>query len=313
MEVRLVGMKFLEKLGIEDVRSLKGFHNKVYEGLHKGAKIIVRDSVRRTEEALKEEMRVLDCIRSHVPIGEPYPIGGVSVVSYRGHVYAFFKKVDALAWHETTLTDTVHYNAGRALATLHASMRKIKGVRRAAYEKHPDLQLLQSTDAITNTELRRTLSELDTFGKDEKEYGLIHGDYLFSNLLYRDSDVTIIDFDDMEYGYYLYDIAVYLFYLFLGGAPSQIDIHANREVFKHFIQGYQSVNETIRLDFNKIQPLFRLRQLKLLATIKHTIGPSDYGPWQEAYIDLCEKQFEKHKPFLDVDFQAMHDMIKIRG
>ena len=58
--------------------------------------------------------------------------------------------------------------------------------------------------------LRRELTE---FGAAPHEYGLIHADLLFENVLVGEDGVRVIDFDDCGYGWYLFDLVTSLFFL----------------------------------------------------------------------------------------------------
>jgi Ser/Thr protein kinase RdoA (MazF antagonist) len=99
---------------------------------------------------------------------------------------------------------------------------------------------------------------------------------------------------------------VYLFYLLLGGDPSNIDVEPNIDVFNSFIAGYRSVNQVNILDFKKIQTLFRLRQLKLYATIS-AIPLEKQGEWQKNYIKLMEDQISHRAPFTTINYELLYN------
>jgi Ser/Thr protein kinase RdoA (MazF antagonist) len=56
----------------------------------------------------------------------------------------------------------------------------------------------------------RIRGALDRYGRDAATYGVIHADLHASNLLVDGEQLTVIDFDDTAFGWYLYDIAVAL-------------------------------------------------------------------------------------------------------
>ena len=58
--------------------------------------------------------------------------------------------------------------------------------------------------------IRQDLAKLD---KNEKSFGLIHGDLHFGNCKFHYSTIQVLDFDDCAWGYYLYDLAITLYYL----------------------------------------------------------------------------------------------------
>ncbi|MFW5894375.1 MAG: phosphotransferase enzyme family protein [Bacillota bacterium] len=298
---------YLRSLNIHSLKLLNGFHNRVYEGVYDNRPIVIRVSERRCRKAIEEEVRVLNHIKKKVSVGEPWRVGGNTVHTHQDKTLAFFKKAEGLNWHQVTMDASTHFHAGKTLGMLHKTMQELSDVKRESYYEHPDLKLLQGVNPVYDKVLENLLGNLESHRETPRTYGLIHGDYLFSNLLYRKDGLTVIDFDDMEYGYYLYDIAVYLFYLLLGGDPSSIDLEPNKEVFRHFMRGYRETFPTAQLDFTMIQSLFRLRQLKLLATIKRTMAPSNLGPWQKAYIALCDEQFHHDQAFVGIDYQSLYE------
>ncbi len=300
---------YLTSLGLSNIKPLNGFHNHVFEAVDQHTPVIVRVSDRREQADIEAEIDLLLNIKTNVHVSKPHKINHHFVHQHKAYVVACFKKEKGKNWHETTLTNQTHYNVGRELGLLHLALQGRKGVKRERYDKHPDIQLVSSLESHFQNELKRVLNDLDALNKTSRSYGLIHGDFLFSNMLYEEDKITIIDFDDIEHNFYMYDIAVYLFYLLLGGDPSNMDIDANIDVFNHFMKGYLSVNQQTALDFNHIDLFFRLRQLKLLATIKTKMDEARYRPWQKAYIALIERQVKENQPFIDIPYQKLYQAL----
>lgn len=232
---------------------------------------------------------------------EPYLIDGKSMIEYQDKILSFYYFVDGKMWHELEHTDAIIYQAGENLARIHLQSEKEDSkYQRKTFENHPDLSLYlnhyKNDPAFLNS-YHDTLSEIHSVPKNPTTYGLNHGDYLYSNIIYNKA-LTIIDFDDIEYGYYLYDIAVYMFYYLLGGDPLNMDIKTNQKRFDVFMKGYTSV-KAIKLDrLEDLNPFFRLRQLKLLGTIQ-TYLKGNLGPWQKKYIQMTETMIKDQKPFIE--------------
>ncbi len=298
-------LEFLKSLGIKNIKPLSGFHNEIYEGEYQSNELVIRVSSRRTTQEIEEEVKVLNRIKSSVRVGEPIKVENNYNIVFDNFQIVFFQKVQGKSWRDTLLTNEIHYNAGKELGLLHLNLGEISLNYRKDFRQHPDIYLLEKLPSVYKNELHRVIDRLDIENSASLEYGLIHGDYLYSNLIFNDDIVTIIDFDDLENGFYLYDIAVYLFYLLLGGDPENIDKTTNIEVFKHFIKGYLSVNSKTVLDFAKIQDLFRLRQLKLFATISTQMDPLKYGVWQKKFINLLDYQMKANKNFIDIDYNQL--------
>jgi len=296
---------YLTKLGIKHLKKLNGFHNEIYQGTYHSQDIIIRISNRRSREEILEEIEILLSLKDDVRIAFPVQVENQYVVTYQNSVICFFQRVEGQNWHETTLTLATHYEAGKELGLLHKHLQMYPKTSRKSFDQHPDVLLLKDAKAIYQEELANVLNRLTSKETTTNEYGLIHGDYLFSNLLYHNPKVTIIDFDDIEYNYYLYDVAVYLFYLLLGGNPLNIDVEHNIDIFRSFMKGYRSVNQITVFDFSILKDLFRLRQLKLLATITTKIDQKNYGDWQKNYIALCDKQLKENIDFIDIPYKKI--------
>ena len=56
----------------------------------------------------------------------------------------------------------------------------------------------------------RLLCACERLGEGPEEFGLIHGDFNFKNLLFCRGEVRAIDFDDCGFGHFLYDLGVLL-------------------------------------------------------------------------------------------------------
>jgi Ser/Thr protein kinase RdoA (MazF antagonist) len=295
---------FLHSLGIIEIQKLSGFHNQIYIGLYNNEKIIIRVSHRRTFTETMGEIHLLEDLSGLINVHKPMKVNHHYVIEKDQQVLSFYSFIEARDWRQTQLTSQIHYHAGMALGKIHLRTLGKNHYPRSRYDQHPDLKLVGSLGHSIQEVCADTLTKIKLMDKTNQSYGLIHGDYLFSNLLYQNQDVIVIDFDDIEYNYYLYDVAVYMFYLLLGGKPNQMDIEPNIEVFKNFMKGYRSVNKETFLAFNQIQTFFRLRQIKLYATIK-AMDKSKRGPWQEQYIEMTDNQIKNKQDFIDIDYQAI--------
>lgn len=297
----------LESIGITNIQKLNGFHNLVYKGEWDHKTIIIRCSNRRSQTDIQHEIDVLLQLSTNIRFARPLSINGSYVLHVSGTIMSFYEYIDGSNWYETTLTEEVHFNAGKELGLLHLELMNLKA-NRQEFMSHPDVKMADFSNQIVHNAYQELLETLTKYPRSPKEYGLIHGDYLYSNLMYQGDNVSIIDFDDMEYHFFLYDVAVYLFYLLLGGDPSNIEYPPNVLVFQSFIQGYRSVNDTVVFNYDLLNHLFRWRQFKLYFVIKG-LPKESLGEWQLRYLALFEHQLNHKLPFAPEEviqtFQSM--------
>lgn len=89
------------------------------------------------------------------------------------------------------------YQYGSPLAASHCAWIE---VRRAAIGEE-NARLLERAVAWL-------LAALERIGEARDKYGLIHADLHFGNFLVQDNQVSVIDFDQLGWGHYGYDLAV---------------------------------------------------------------------------------------------------------
>ena len=96
---------------------------------------------------------------------------------------------------------------------------------------------------------------LEKFGRANDRYGLIHDDISINNVLLKNGELYLLDFDDCGWGWYLYDIPTAVLEDF--GEPMQMGLDA-------VLRGYEryrplSPEEKRELDtFNVLKKIVRI-------------------------------------------------------
>ena len=117
------------------------------------------------------------------------------------------------------------------------------------------------------TDIRRILERvervvthrLNAFGKTPANYGLIHADMRLANLLIKDGDTRLIDFDDCGFGWFLYDFAAAISFM-----EDHPQIPALRAAW---VKGYRAHQPLLDEEETVIDSLIMLRRMALLAWI----------------------------------------------
>lgn len=105
-----------------------------------------------------------------------------------------------------------------------------------------------------------TITErLQSFGKSEQRYGLIHADMRLANLLIDEGTTRLIDFDDCGFGWFLYDFAAGISFI-----EDDPQIPAMREAW---VRGYRKFRDMSDEEEREIDSFVMLRRLALLAWI----------------------------------------------
>jgi Ser/Thr protein kinase RdoA (MazF antagonist) len=100
---------------------------------------------------------------------------------------------------------------------------------------------------------------LAAYGTGPDRYGLVHADTRLANLLVHDGSVSVIDFDDSGFSWYLYDLGTTVsFFEHAPAVPALID---------SWLTGYRSAGTITRADEAEIWTFILYRRLLLLAWI----------------------------------------------
>lgn len=106
---------------------------------------------------------------------------------------------------------------------------------------------------------RVVIHRLKAFGQAADRYGLIHADMRLANLLVKDGDTRLIDFDDCGFGWYLYDFAAAISFM-----EDHPQIPALRAAW---VEGYRAHRALSEFEEAELDSFVMLRRMALLAWI----------------------------------------------
>ncbi len=124
-----------------------------------------------------------------------------------------------------------------------------ENARWGCYLKFPDMT---SDDRIIFKKAADKIeARLKKYGRGIDRYGLIHADLHSENLLADDDKISLIDFDDCGFSWYLYDLA---------GAISQQSKNL-KEMTAAYLKGYETIRSLSPEDKAEIETFILLRRL----------------------------------------------------
>jgi Ser/Thr protein kinase RdoA (MazF antagonist) len=192
------------------------------------------------------------------------------------------------------------YNLGRMLAKIHViSDEKRFKVSRApidlmqlAYnplEKIKPYLAHRKADYEFLKEATNKLSKfVEQIGYDKPYYGYCHGDIHSGNVFFNGDEPVVFDFDCMGYGWRAYDICVYAWNETAGD-----ESYIEKEPWKAFIEGYNSVRQLNELELLAIPAFTALRDLWLMGLHADVIEKNAGCCWyNDGYFDYRIKIFK---------------------
>ncbi len=132
-------------------------------------------------------------------------------------------------------------------------------------------------------------ARLEAFGAGPERYGLVHADTRLANLLVHDGSVSVIDFDDSGFSWYLYDLGTSVsFFEHAPEVPALVD---------SWLEGYRKVGQLSAEDQAEIWTFIMFRRLLLVAWIgSHQAVDiaAELGPgYTQGSCDLAESYLSR--------------------
>jgi len=335
----------MQRYGIaqDEIQPLDAFESFIYEFQRGGEELILRigHSLRKSEDLIRGEVDWINTLAS----------GGVSVAravpSVRGNlleviddgqggqflVTSFRKAAGKKPW-EAGWTPARFENYGRLLGKMHAlavDYQAVPAWRRPEWDddsmKFVELYL-PASETGAHEQYRTLLEHIHSLPKDPRSYGLIHQDAHQNNFFMdEDGTLTLFDFDDCVYSWFINDIAIVLFYISMDAAELGFPTPEafTGEFMQHFLRGYREAYALDGTWLKEIPHFLKLRELELYAVVHRDfdIHGVDHGSpesfrrspgfdpdnsghmWIAEFMRDRKSRIEQGVPFLDFDFESL--------
>ncbi|NJD58076.1 MAG: hypothetical protein FIA98_01600 [Anaerolineae bacterium] len=211
----------------------EGCANLVYEYEHEGQPSILRISFRpdRTADQIRAELHFVDYLAEHgVRVSRPIPSQNgrlLETIQVRGmplHIASFVRGKgmrvpdNHYRYREDVPIEEYFQNWGWVLGQMHALAKDYQPINEQ--EKRPEWFEINRSRLVIETQvserfpvvcdrIQSLLKEIRSLPRDRNSYGLIHGDFNDGNFIvdYDNGDMTVFDFDDCGYFWFIYELA----------------------------------------------------------------------------------------------------------
>lgn len=153
---------------------------------------------------------------------------------------------------------------GKQIGKLHRLTKKFEEIHSVRYindwyqnEEYDFLKYIPEDETMIRDVAQEIITKINNIPKDKSNYGLLHGDLWLENVLVDDDlKLSMVDFQDCEKNFYIFDLAVPIYsaieFSFVGGGNI---IEYERDITKAIIEGYQEENNLPK-EMLEILPLF---------------------------------------------------------
>ena len=311
----------LERYGIarENVGTGDGFESFIYEYDKDGGRYILRisHSLHRTSDRIQGELEWVNyLVGGSVPAARAVP-------SQRGNLVETIAARDgshftavSFEWAKGSYAtredwdDGLAVKLGQIVGRMHALTKRFEpsDARFRRHEWHEDYadgpaaRYLPPAETKVIAKFDALLAYLHTLPRDEDSYGLIHVDVHGGNFFVDDGSITLFDFDDCQYAWFVYDIAMALFYVLPHNCVTKEQIERAERFLDQFMAGYERENSLDPRWMRQMPYFLKLREIDLYVVIHRSFDLDDLDPWCTSFMDNRRYKIENDVPYAELDW-----------
>ncbi|WP_169907551.1 phosphotransferase enzyme family protein [Priestia abyssalis] len=308
----------------DTLKMLGDFENYVYEVTRGENSYVLRltHSSHRSREQVEAELDwILFLKRKGVEVAAP-------VLSARGQllerltvpegefIVSLFEKApgclirvdDDLQFHESLFSQW-----GEMIGKMHNATRAY--TPRAGVNKRMDWQeeelgtawRIAEKEPFLADKIEKLLKQIQILPVNENVYGLIHTDVHSGNFFFDGETMTIFDFDDCCYHWFINDLAIPLFYSSFYRHPKDEQERQKfaRRFFRSFLVGYFRHFELDEWWLEKLPLFLMFRDITFYAALRLKLSDKDLTPRVKEMIAEVKGRIEAERPVVDIDYRQI--------
>lgn len=205
-----------------------------------------------------------------------------------------------------------HYNCGRILGQIHKASETYlptDGHKRHNILDHLKVLIetyLPNKMTVVREKFSILINQLAEMKKDDMSYGLVHGDFNDGNynIDYNSGNITLFDFDDAGYCWYMYEIAC-AWAASIGWVMREQNLEKRKvlmdEIFAAIVEGYRSIRSLDDAYIKQLPLYLKLHEMEWfldkLRYMTMTESAIDFG---DEYLQELIHCIENDIPYLGI-------------
>jgi amicoumacin kinase len=295
-------------------KPLGDFENYVFQAATtEGEKRVLRltHSSHRTAEQIQEEMNFLDFVgQKGAGVARPFrSLHDVFVESFQTENGVFYASLFEYApgTHvkptDSVWNDELFRTWGKTIGQLHRltmdypvtpNRSDWTSEEKLIQEYLPDEGNLKAIAIEVMTEIKKLPRERGSFG-------LIHSDVHAGNFYVDNGRITVFDFDDLTYHYFIHDIAMVLYYsVFQGHWNEESKTAFSRNQLARLREGYETEHVLEEVWYDAIHLFMRLRDILLYAVLLKKFVGKDMPQNFQALHHSIGKRIQEGRPIVEL-------------
>jgi Ser/Thr protein kinase RdoA (MazF antagonist) len=310
-------LRLLYNLKADQLQYLGGFDNFVYEITQPNSNSILRVGFQKPKIEIEAEIDWILYLHNHgIQVSPPLhsPQGNyietltqdtvsLMVVNFEKAPGKFINKKNDQEWNPT-----LWKSMGNVLGSIHELTRDYRPNKNLEKCRNFKNQIYSNLDVISSTNENQIIlnlfqdhwDEISTFPRNKDSYGLIHYDFHALNFFVDNQGfITLLDFDDSCYFWFIADIAITLYYSGWGVRNNNRESFT-KDFFRAFWTGYYEKHKLNRDWLSYIPNFLRMRDFTLYFALQRSYNEKTISEWQNEIRERLRKRILKNKSILPI-------------
>jgi amicoumacin kinase len=310
-----------------DATVLDGFESFIFNVRLDGCEYILRigHSFRRSADLIQGEAEFINHLRSGglsvprvLPSSNHLLVEAIEAQDGSFFLTTLFEKAPGHPPKEKDWSPSLYQSMGQFMGRLHTlskvfqpslpryqrfSITEDFGAMEKAGRKFLPVEDLPVLQAYLDT-----VATIQQLPQDVDSFGLCHIDFHGGNFFITNEGViTLFDFDDCQYAWFVYDIAMALFYAISHDCTSEEKRQQAERFMSAFWSGYTSENNLPPSWLEHIPLFLRLREIDLYMLIHRSMDVDNLDPWCASYMNGRREKIISGVSYCALDYASFAD------
>ncbi|MBP1989576.1 phosphotransferase enzyme family protein [Paenibacillus eucommiae] len=266
----------------------------------------------RSLELIQAELEWIQYLSNNdVPVSCPVESSnGKLIEEMNGFFVVAFQKALGAPWSDEISQIEEFEKLGAIAGSMHALTKKYipstGEIKRYDWQKNNYLRdfatNIPSSQDLVITHFESLMQKVHKLSRDSNSYGLIHGDFCFGNYTVQPNGrITVFDFDECQYGWFVQDISVNLFYGIAVPRPDGDVLTFVERYLTSFLKGYVKEN-AIDITLLRDLPLFLdMRQAILYSALYRNGNMDALDDWSQEFLKRARNNMENNLSLIEMD------------
>lgn len=203
--------------------------------------------------------------------------------------------------------EKLFYQWGKTMGKIHCVTKDYKApsdkIKRKQWDEDiyfQEVYDLSKSDYHLTEIWSKIVSEIGKLPKDKNSYGIIHNDFHQYNFFVYNEKITVFDFDDCVYSWYICDIAISIYHFLQTLHKTNMEKRNNFEMefIENFVKGYLSENYISGDWIHKIPLFLEYRRICSYKFFLKLLGDNEISESQKKYLSNMRYEIVNRIPII---------------